>query len=118
MKPIHFRRAVGNTTALLNGVRNSDCIFVCLNKSHVDIIRRENPSINRDRIASLNDNLSGFTKPIVLDHSIFQLIQSKNRMQEITIEELTTVVQEQIYEIGLLKDKIYRPKKKIWEFWK
>lgn len=138
MKSIYFRRAIGNTRALINGAKNSDCIFVCLNEAHADYIKRQYPDIKRNNIKTIDNNLIAIGRPVILDHSIFEIVQQEKNDLKSSIEgyeknivnlrrtngELLIAIEEATNKIVELTRKPRRPKKpkkpknKWQKFWK
>tara|TARA_R100001244_G_C5141786_1_gene128026 strand:+ start:461 stop:820 length:360 start_codon:yes stop_codon:yes gene_type:complete len=97
MKPIHFRHQVGNTNALLNGAKNTKCIFLVRTEQDARYLMKKNKDLNAKGMSS---DLSGVTIPIVLDHTVFELVQSENRRLEVAIEDSTKIIKRQIFLIN------------------
>lgn len=73
-----FSRARGHTHAMIHGLKNLDVPVLVMGGNYkiaVDIARQaENPNVEP---VGYNVNLRGLQKPLVIDHTIFELINSE-----------------------------------------
>jgi hypothetical protein len=82
-------RGLGNTTALIDGVKSVDAIIIAANEEHARSLRQLLPDRTVLSISNVEKELCGLTKPIVLDNFT-----------------VTTILNRLLNEIDLRDDKL------------
>lgn len=96
------RRRVGHTTAMLEGVKNSDCIVLVSSENIANSLKKLYPNTKFITEGTLENNgLDGYNKPLLIDHTVLIDILHTKQLQENEVPDQAIKIQkEKVTQLG------------------